>query len=102
MIILLNILLITLSHTTDNGTSKYNEKYFNQNFFVVEINLNSPAEYNSENYISTNSIEKERKINNEFSSLNNTKEVAAENIYTSFILRLLPFLIDEPPPSFLA
>lgn len=99
MTLLANILLIVFSNLPSNGTSSYNDKYFKPVFLNFEITFNSQAEDNSENYISFHKFDQEKKINSETSNLNNTNKIVAENIYTSFISRLLPFLIDEPPPG---
>lgn len=99
MTLLASILLIVFSHLSYNVISNDNDKYFSPVFLNFEINFLSPAEESSEKSISFYNADQEKEINSELNILKDTKKIVDQNLYTSFIYRLLPFLIDEPPPG---
>ena len=101
MTLLVKILLITSSYFPNNGNLVNHFSYFNPNYILFEI-ISSPAEDSlTENLIpsSNNEAKSEKEINFKQFNPNVVQKLRTTSLQIHFIYRLLPFLIDQPPPS---
>lgn len=98
MTLLANILLLISSYLPNNAITTFVDKYFISNISTIEILFDSPADNNTENSLPSFNHEQENQINYKTYCFYDVKKVITHNIYSNFIFRLLPFMIDEPPP----
>lgn len=102
MTLLVKILLITSLYLPNNdSTSTYLNRY-NPNFLHIDIFTNTAEESLTENLVPIFNQETKQENN---SDLKFYKPYTAKNTFVDFIHsnslnKLLPYLIDQPPPAF--
>lgn len=98
MTLLVNILFFVSSYLPNNGITSLADKYFISNLSTIQVLFDSPADNTTENNNSSFNQEQKNQISYKTFCSSDFKKMISQNIPTNFLFRLLPFMIDEPPP----
>lgn len=98
MTLFVNILIVISTYLPNNENANFKGEYINPDFFFYEILFDSTAEITNENKISNHNTEQVKNDDLTLFYRYKNGKLTNENTITSFLSRLLPFLIDEPPP----
>lgn len=102
MILLVKILVITSLYLPNNENVYSHFDYYNTNFFFIDFITNSTEESITESFIPFFNQKTKQENNNDlkFYKSCTTNNRFINSIQSSFLYRLLPFLIDQPPPVY--
>jgi len=98
MTLLINILIIVSSYLPQGSISNSRDKTINPHYSRVSLMLSLPEENKQENFLPT--FDHKKEIIKEFFWPTKAFNTNNPNISTSLLNRLLPSLIDVPPPLF--